>query len=144
MTCYQVLHSVGQRLPSRATVDQSPELNAEDQNYYQGLIGVLRWLCELGRIDILVAISLMSRYLVSARVGHLEQLFHVFAYIKHHKRSSIVFDDTMPDYAADRWTQADWSDYYPDAKEEEPVNAPEIRGRPVMMTCFEDADHAGC
>ena len=128
----------------RPELDQSPELNAEDQNYYQGLIGVLRWLCELGRLDILVAISLMSRYLVSARVGHLEQLFHVFAYIKHHKRSSIVFDDTMPDYAADRWTQADWSDYYPDAKEEEPVNAPEIRGKPVMMSCFEDADHAGC
>jgi hypothetical protein len=55
----------------RPELDQSPELNEEDQNYYQGLIGVLRWLCELGRIDILVAISLMSRYLVSSGRNHL-------------------------------------------------------------------------
>lgn len=37
----------------------------------------------------------------------------------------------------------DWTNFYPYAKEEIPVNAPEPRGNPVEMTCFVDADHAG-
>ena len=50
----------------RPTLDLSPELGSQQLNYYQGFIGVLRRICELGRIDILMPVSLMSRYLVSA------------------------------------------------------------------------------
>ena len=32
--------------------DSSRELNSRQINFYQGLIGTLRWICELGRIDI--------------------------------------------------------------------------------------------
>ena len=32
---------------------------------------------------------------------------------------------------------------YVDAKEDTPPNAPEPRGRPVQVYCFEDSDHAG-
>lgn len=63
----------------RPELDTSAELDGEAQTYYQGLIGILRWICELGRIDILFPVSLMSRYLVCARTGHLNQLFHIFA-----------------------------------------------------------------
>ena len=41
-------------------LDSSPELNAQHANYYQGLIGVLKWIVELRRIDILVPVALMS------------------------------------------------------------------------------------
>ncbi|KAI2504182.1 Reverse transcriptase (RNA-dependent DNA polymerase) [Fragilaria crotonensis] len=51
----------------RPELDLSPELGSKQLNYYQGLIGVLRWICEIGRIDILMPVSMMSRYLVSAR-----------------------------------------------------------------------------
>jgi hypothetical protein len=71
-----------------------PELNAEQHNYFQGLIGVLRWACELGRIDILPNISKLSHFLVSPRVGHLEQVFHIYAYIKQHDHSRLVLDDS--------------------------------------------------
>ena len=37
----------------------------------------------------------------------------------------------------------DWSDFYPDAKEEIPPNMPEPRGHSVQINCFVDADHAG-
>ena len=47
----------------RPELDQTKLLDATRQNYYQGVIGVLRWICELGRLDILVPVSLMSRYL---------------------------------------------------------------------------------
>jgi hypothetical protein len=35
-----------------------------------------------GRIDILVDVAMMSRFLAAPRSGHLEELFHIFAYLK--------------------------------------------------------------
>ncbi len=42
-----------------------------------------------------------------------------------------------------RFLQVDWHDFYPDAKEAIPMNAPEPRGKPIIVSCFVDADHAG-
>jgi len=39
--------------------DMSAELNAEGLNYFQELIGVLRWGIELGRVDILLEVPLL-------------------------------------------------------------------------------------
>ena len=128
----------------RPELDTSPELGSKQLNYFQGLIGILRWACEIGRIDILMPVSLLSRYLVSARQGHLEQVFHIFAYLKHHPRSTMVFDDTVPVFRGERFVNCDWSEFYPDACEAIPEVMPESRGREVVMTCFVDADHAGC
>jgi hypothetical protein len=91
-------------------------LDAQRLNYYQGLVGVLRWICELGRVGILMPVSLMSRYLVSAREGHLQQLFHVLAYLKQYDRLTMVFDDTEPSYDPRRFATQGWLEYYPDAK----------------------------
>ena len=128
----------------RPELDASPELNPKQLNYYQGLIGVLRWISELGRLDILMPVSLMSRYLMSARKGHLEQVLHIFAYLKHHAKSMMVFDDTEPSFQESKFGKHDWTDFYPDAKEAMPNNMPEPRGKEVIMSCFCDADHAGC
>jgi len=128
----------------RPEVDSSPELDASRANYFQGLIGVLRWIVELGRIDILVPISMLSRYLALPREGHLEQVLHIFAYLKTYNRSSLVFDDTTPYFDEKRFSQPDWSGFYPDAADMLPPNMPEARGKPVTTTCFVDADHAGC
>jgi hypothetical protein len=50
----------------RPEVDQScGELDAKHGQYYQSLIGVLHWICELGWLDILVPVSMLSRYVVS-------------------------------------------------------------------------------
>jgi hypothetical protein len=125
-------------------MDQTPELNPERQNYYQGLIGVLRWICELGRLDILVPVSMLSRYLVAAREGHLEQLFHIFAYLKQYDTSTMVFDDTEPWFDERRFKTCEWTEYYPDATESLPPAMPKPRGRSVVMTCFVDANHGGC
>jgi hypothetical protein len=42
------------------------------------LIGILRWIIELERIDIMVAVSMLSSYCMQPRTGHLDQVFHVF------------------------------------------------------------------
>ena len=124
--------------------DSSAELDPERLNYFQGLIGVLRWICELGRLDIVLPVALLSRYLASPRWGHLEQALHIFAYLKKYNRSKMVFDESMPDFEdTSEFANADWLEMYPDAKEVIPLDMPQARGKPVVMSCFEDADHAG-
>jgi len=93
----------------RVELDTTPELHAKRANYYQGLIGVLRWMCELGRLDILVNVAMLSRSLAAPREGHLEQVFHIFGYLKSHGRSALVFDDTEPFFDEDRFNKCDWA-----------------------------------
>jgi hypothetical protein len=54
-------------------------------------------------------VSFMSWYLVSAWEGHLQQLFHVFAYLKQYDRSTMAFDDTEPSYDPQQFATKDWS-----------------------------------
>eukprot|EP00957_Ditylum_brightwellii_P018083 1362311-Ditylum_brightwellii.AAC.1 len=41
-------------------LDISKELDPSKQIYYQGLVGILRWICKLGRLNILTAMPLTS------------------------------------------------------------------------------------
>jgi hypothetical protein len=86
----------------------------------------------------------MSRYLVSAREGCLDQLFHVFANLKNHDRSTMVFDDSHPAFGDAKFSDCDLTDLYPDASEPMPEKMPVPCGKHVVMLCFVDADHAGC
>jgi hypothetical protein len=128
----------------RPEIDTTPELDAKRANYYQGLIGVLRWICKLGRKDILVDVAMLSRFLASPRRGNLDQAFHIFAYLKRYNRSSMAFDDTEPVFDESCFQKCNWSKTYPGACEAIPPDAPEAQGQSVSMSCFVDADHAGC
>ena len=55
-----------------------------------------------------------------------------------------MFDDSMPDIDNTSFPKCNWLDFYPDAREIIPPDAPEPLGKPVRMTCFVDADFAGC
>jgi hypothetical protein len=66
---------------------------------------------------------------------------HVFAYMKHHKRSKVVLDPSYVDHPQQE--KPDWSDFYFGAKELLPPDMPEPLGKPVQMTTFVDSDHAG-
>jgi hypothetical protein len=148
------LEKIGKALPTKVTtpttadyrpeLDQSKELGPDQATYFAGLIGVLRWCIELGRIDIIVEVSLLSRFLACPREGHMQQAFHVFGYLKKHARSRMVFDETEPAIDQSRFRVVDWSEFYPDAVEAIPQDAPEPRGVSVVTSCFVDSDHAGC
>ena len=57
----------------------------------------------------------------------------------------MVFDETEPVFDESCFQKCDWSEYYPGACEAvPPADAPEVRGQPVLMSCFVDPDHAGC
>jgi hypothetical protein len=59
----------------RPELDVSPELQPTDAAYYMFLIGVLRWIVELGRVDVCLECAMLSSHLALPREGHLYQLF---------------------------------------------------------------------
>jgi hypothetical protein len=143
----------GKRLPSKCVtpfssnyapwLETSPELKADGVQRFQELIGQLRWAVEIGRVDILLEVSLLSSYLAMPRVGHLEQAFHVFGYLKTHPKRKLAFDPAHPSIQENRFQQGDWTEFYRDAKEAIPENMPKPRGNCMSTHCFVDANHAG-
>ena len=92
----KILEKWGLRLPSKVPtplrhgykpeLDVTAELKAEGVNFFQEIIGQLRWAVELGRVDILYEVSIMSCHLAMPREGHLEQIYHLLGYLKVHKK----------------------------------------------------------
>lgn len=125
-------------------LDGSPELSENDRTYYQELIGALRWATELGRVDILLEISLLSQYQACPREGHMEQLLRIFGFLKYNPKMSLYMDHRPPnlDTTMVRSDREAFKVFYRDAKEEMPTRMPEPHGRPVLMTAFVDASHA--
>ena len=58
-------------------MDFSAELGPILMNYYQTQIGVLRWMVELGRIDIITEVYMLASQLALPQEGHLEAVFHM-------------------------------------------------------------------
>ena len=127
----------------RPELDMTDECNSDEAARYQQLIGVLRWAVELGRIDIYTEVALLSQQLALPRVGHLEVVYHVFAYLNKHDKSRIIFDPTDPMPVTPTTSNPDWSSFYPNLEEELPPRMPEPLGNPVNLYTFVDANHAG-
>ena len=132
----------------RPELDTSTECTDEQMQLYQNLIGVLRWIVELGRIDIAYEVSVLSSYLAFPRTGHLNQALHMFKHLEIHNTSELTFDpkeyyidDKSLKEAKDKMKAM--SSLYVEAKEEIPPNAPKPRGKAVQINCFVDSDHAG-
>ena len=51
--------------------DDSDELKADGLQYYHKMIGVLKWIFELGQVAIFLETSLMSAHLSLPRIGHI-------------------------------------------------------------------------
>ena len=49
-----------------------PELTVDSVQHFQELIGQFFWAVNIGRIDIILKISLMSSYLDMPRIGNLD------------------------------------------------------------------------
>jgi hypothetical protein len=129
----------------RAELDVSLELEPVEAAYYQSLIGVLRWMVELGRVDICLECSILSSHLALPREGHLDQLFHIFAYLRKYHNTELVFDPSDPcvdesDFELRDWTSSEFG--HLQGTEELPPNMPQPRGQGFVMSAKVDADHA--
>jgi hypothetical protein len=150
------LAKTGEKLPYKAPtplssgyrpeIDVSPELGETDASHFHSLVGVLRWIVELGRVDIDVEVSMMSSHLALPRVGHLKEIYHIFAYLKAHSNTEMVFDPTPVTPDMSLFERQDWS-YSPygceGLVEELPSNMPKPCGPSMTMRVYVDADHAG-
>jgi hypothetical protein len=127
----------------KPALDENPELDLIKANLYQSQIGILRWCVELGRIEIITDVSMLSTQLCLPRDGHLEDVFHVCAYLVLHHIARVVFDPTYPAVDMGTFIKTDWKYMYGDVKDTVPSDAPVPRGREVDFHLFVGSDHAG-
>jgi Reverse transcriptase (RNA-dependent DNA polymerase) len=125
-------------------LDDTPLLDDENKTRFQELIGIIRWATEIGRVDVLHEVSILSQYQAQPREGHLRQLIRIFSYWKSSPKMSLYFDPRLPniDYTTFTTNPTDFYPQYRGAKEESPHNMPPPRGQPVTITAFVDASHA--
>ena len=112
------------RLPSRCDTpmstsyhpseDVTREMNAGGLHIYQELIGILRWAIEIGRIDILLKVSLISSHLALHRIGHLKAVYWIFGYLKQVPKRRLYSDPKKSIISEDRFQIFDWEDFYKD------------------------------
>ncbi len=89
---------------------------------------------------------MMPSHLALLRVGYLKELFHIFAYLKAHHNTEMVFDLTPVDFDQSLFKRQDWSfsPYgYAGLEEEMPHGIPTPHGPTMTMRVYVDRDHAG-
>ena len=85
----------------------------------------------------------MLSHVAMPREGHLQQLYHMFAYLKAHHNARIVMDPTYPDIDFDAFEKRDWKEFYGRTKESVPSDAPLPLGKELLIRAYVDADYAG-
>ena len=132
----------------QAEIDISPYLNAVDDVYYQSLIGVVRWMVELGQVDICTEVPMLSSCLALPREGHMLQLFRMFSYLEMQHNCDMFFDHTVPaidkaDFSKENWDNTAYYNKRGKLKEEIPTNLSTSLGKGFTMRVYIDLDHTG-
>jgi hypothetical protein len=125
------------------STDQSDLLDPDCSSFYQHLIGVMRWMVELGCIDIATEVSMLSSYLACPRKGHLENALHVMGYLQLKHNSRLIFDPTYPDIDQTAFPSFEWAEFKGNMEEAIPPDMPPPLGKDVDLRMMVDSDHAG-
>ena len=83
--------------------DVTKELNMESVQFYHEMIGILLWAVEIGRVDILLEGSLLSSHIALPRIGYLQDVYHIFGYLKQVPKRKLYFDPVSPLISEDRF-----------------------------------------
>jgi hypothetical protein len=86
---------------------------------------------------------MLSTFFCITREGHLDAVYHLFAYLFLHHNARVVFDPTYPDVDIRAFIKTDWKPIYGDVKEASPPNSPVTRVNAIDLRLFVDSDHAG-
>jgi hypothetical protein len=113
------------------TTDQSDLLEPDCSSFYQHLIGVMRWMVELGQIDIATEVSMLFSYLVCPHEGHLENAPHIMGYLQLKHNLQLIFDQTYPDIDQTAFPSYDWMEFYDNVEEAIPPDMPPSLGKDV-------------
>jgi Reverse transcriptase (RNA-dependent DNA polymerase) len=123
--------------------DETASLDATQTSLFRGMIGSANWMITLGRFDIAYATATLARFSMAPRKGHLKAMVYLFGYIKMFPHGRIIVDagEHIIKQAGED-SEHDWTEFYPDAEEDMPPDAPTPKGRPMKITVYADADHA--
>ena len=125
-------------------LDDSPMLGPTDKSMFRSLIGSAQWAITLGRMDITYAVSMLSRYNMAPREGHLLAMKKLFGYLKGHMKGKIVFDTRKLDVTHATFVNpASWKQVYGNVKEELPPGMPIAKMKPIDINLYFDASF-GC
>jgi hypothetical protein len=98
-----------------------------------------------GRVDICLEVSMLSSHLALPREGYLQQVLHIFAYLKKYHNTELVYDPSDPCVDESDFERQDWASSefgHLEGDEELPPNMPNPRGMGFTMSAKVDADHA--
>ncbi len=128
-------YSIPARADNPFPVDYDPSTDLSDildpvcSSFYQHLVGAMRWMVELGCIDIATEVSMLFSYLACPREGHLENVLHVMGYLRLKHSSQLTFDPTYPDIDWTAFPSFDWMDFYGNVEEAIPPIMPPPLGQ---------------
>ena len=88
-------------------------------------------------------VSLLTSFLASPRRGHLEAVFHIFAYLDSKHNARMVLDPTYPEIDMSYFKKCDWKELYGSDLETLPPDAHIPLGKEVYFRLYVDSDHAG-
>ena len=131
------------RIEYHPSGDISRELNAYRIQIYQDLIWILRWAVEVGRVDILLEVSLLLSHLALLRAGPIQAVYIVFVYLKQVPKRRLYFERDHPDISEDRFHDIDWDTFNRVAAEAIPLDMPWPRGKTMTSHYFVDVNHSG-
>ena len=77
-------------------LDVSPVLGPDKASYYQSITGVMRWMIEIGCIDINTKASLLSSHSAMPRQEHLNAVLHIMGYRKLRHNSGLSLTLPIP------------------------------------------------
>ena len=86
---------------------------------------------------------MLASQLELAREGHIEEVFHIFGYLKGYHNSWMIFDPTYPTPDMSMFQENDRCEFYGDVKEAITPISPDPRGKEVDLRMFVYSDHAG-
>ena len=95
----------------------------------------------MGSFEIITEVSLLSSHVALPIEGHLEVAIHVMAHVGQMYNARLMYDPLHPKIGHSIFKKCDWSEFYIDAKEATPKNAPELQGKEVDVHMFVDSNH---
>ena len=85
------------KMGSDPELDTSQKLDPDAESYYLTVIGILRKMIELGSINIITEVSLLSSHVSLPREGHLEAAINVVAHVGQRYYFRLVYDPSYPE-----------------------------------------------
>jgi hypothetical protein len=105
-------------------LDATPFMDENGIQLSQGYISILRWIVELGRIDIMVEVSQLSSFLMALHKGHFEVVLAIFAYLCKHKDQVMFFNPAYVDAQESDFIQTQWSIFTVISRRRSPLISP--------------------